>query len=274
MAKLVAAGAVSHTALMIRAKDKAPNEQAENVFHAFSELGRRLKEKKVDTLIVLSSDHVKTFFVDNMPSICIGIGDKGEGWGDAGVPQYDVNLDQSLAMHLLSYGLENSFDLSSSYDMKLDHGFIAPLHYLMPKMDIPIVPVFINSATLPISPMKRMYSFGEMLAQAITEWGEDKRVAIIATGGLSHWVAVPRMGEIAEEFDLRFIDQLLKNQNEEIQRLRNEEILEEAGNGALEIRCWVAVAGAVPDKKRELLCYEPVTEWATGIGIMDFMGGE
>ena len=40
MAKIVAAGAVSHTALMVRAKDKAPLEQAENVFGAF----RRIRD--------------------------------------------------------------------------------------------------------------------------------------------------------------------------------------------------------------------------------------
>lgn len=274
MAKIVAAGAVSHTALMIREKDKAPKEQADNVFNAFSEFGQRLKEKKVETIILISSDHVKTFFTDNMPSICIGVGDKGQGWGDAGVPQYELDIDQRLATYLLSYSLENDFDLSSSYEMKLDHGFIAPLHYLRPQMDIPIVPIFVNSATLPISPLKRMYRFGEMIAQAVNEWEEDRRVAIIATGGLSHWVAVPRMGEVAKEFDQHFIDQLLNNQNDELQAWTNEKILEEAGNGGLEIRCWVAVAGAVPNKKRELLCYEPVTEWATGIGIMDFMGGE
>jgi aromatic ring-opening dioxygenase catalytic subunit (LigB family) len=274
MAKIVAAGAVSHTALMVRAKDKAPKEQADNVFGAFAELGNRLKEKQVDTIVVLSADHLKTFFFDNMPSICIGIGETGKGWGDAGVPQYDVPMDQPLAKHLLTYGLENEFDLSSSYEMKLDHGFMAPLHYLTPQMDIPIVPIFINAATPPISPLKRMYRFGEMIAKAIKEWDENKRVALIATGGLSHWVAVPRMGEIAEEFDHRIINQLLQNQEQEIQKWSNEEIENEAGNGALEIRSWVAVAGACPNEKRELLCYEPVAAWATGIGIMDFMGGE
>ena len=39
MAKIVAAGAVSHTALMVRAKDKAPREQADNVFEAFCRIG-------------------------------------------------------------------------------------------------------------------------------------------------------------------------------------------------------------------------------------------
>ncbi|SDM48104.1 hypothetical protein [Bacillus sp. OK048] len=275
MAQIVAATAVAHTAFMIRAKDKAPKEMADNVFSAFEEMGRRLKEQNVDTIIVVSSDHVKTFFDDNMPSICVGIGDKGIGWGEAGVPAYEVPMDQSLAKHLVNYGLNNDFDLSYSYEMKLDHGFIVPLHYLLPQMDIPIVPIFVNAASMPLSPMTRMYRFGEMISQAVNEWDSDKRVALIATGGLSHWVAVPRMGDVAEEFDRLFLEKLIQHQDQEIiHQWGNEKILAEGGNGALELRAWMAVAGAVSKNNREVLCYEPMHEWSTGIAIVDLMRGE
>ncbi len=42
----------------------------------------------------------------------------------------------------------------------------------------------------------------------------------------------------------------------------------EAGNGGQEIRNWIAVLGALPDRKGEVLAYEPVPEWLAGCGAV------
>jgi 2,3-dihydroxyphenylpropionate 1,2-dioxygenase len=44
----------------------------------------------------------------------------------------------------------------------------------------------------------------------------------------------------------------------------------EAGSGGHEIRTWIALAGAVPDWKADLLAYEPVAPLATGCGLVAF----
>lgn len=270
MARIVFAAAVAHTALMLRAKEKAPKEQADQVYEAFAEARRRLEESRAEAIILFSAEHLMTFFLDNMPSLCISIGEKAKGWGEAGVPFYEAGVDQDLSKYLLTYGLENGFDLAYSYEMRLDHGFMVPLHFLTPQMNIPVVPIFMNAASPPLSPLRRMYQFGQMVAQALREWDKERRVAIVATGGLSHWVAVPRMGEIAVDFDRKFLDLLLQYRDEEILGWTNEQIELDAGNGALEIRSWMALCGAVPKGHRQLLCYQPVEAWATGIGLLDF----
>lgn len=270
MAHIAFAAAVSHTALMLRARDKAPREQAERVYQSFEEVRHRLKKSGAETIVLLSSEHLKTFFLDNMPSLCIGIGEKAQGWGEAGVPLYEVKLNQALSQHVLQYALEREFDMAYSYEMPLDHGFMVPLHFLTPQMDIPVVPVFMNAASPPIAPLRRMYHFGQMLAEAVSRWEKDQRVAIVATGGISHWVGVPRMGEIAESFDRKFLELLLQHKDQELLQWSNKHIEEEAGNGALEIRTWIALAGALPQGQREIVCYEPVKVWATGIGLFDF----
>jgi len=50
----------------------------------------------------------------------------------------------------------------------------------------------------------------------------------------------------------------------------HDEINVEAGSGGHEIRTWIALAGAVPGWKAELLAYEPVVAWATGCGLVAF----
>ena len=69
----------------------------------------------------------------------------------------------------------------------------------------------------------------------------DERIALVGAGGLSHWVGVPRVGDIDEEFDRWFLDRLAKGEVESILDMADDEIAL-AGNGAHEIRSWVAVA--------------------------------
>jgi len=46
--------------------------------------------------------------------------------------------------------------------------------------------------------------------------------------------------------------------------LTHADIERDGANGGQEIRNWVALLGAVPGWKGELLAYEPVAEWITG----------
>ncbi len=46
--------------------------------------------------------------------------------------------------------------------------------------------------------------------------------------------------------------------------MTSSDIERDGGNGGQEIRNWIALMGAVPGRKGELLAYEPVEEWITG----------
>ena len=56
--------------------------------------------------------------------------------------------------------------------------------------------------------------------------------------------------------------------------LRNwsyEEIEENGGNGGQEIRNWIALTrGSAQDLEAEVVYYEPIPEWVTGMGIVQF----
>ena len=67
---------------------------------------------------------------------------------------------------------------------------------------MPMVPVMVNTYYPPNQPTpKRCYAFGQAVRKAIESWDSDKRVALMASGGLSHVV-------IDEEIDAMVIDGL------------------------------------------------------------------
>jgi hypothetical protein len=43
-----------------------------------------------------------------------------------------------------------------------------------------------------------------------------------------------------------------------------------AGAGAFELLSWVALTGALAGRKGEVVAYEAVQPWATGVGLMSF----
>jgi protocatechuate 4,5-dioxygenase beta chain len=51
----------------------------------------------------------------------------------------------------------------------------------------------------------------------------------------------------------------------------DEQVLREGGNGALEIRNFVAAMSAVPGARGEVIAYHPVPEWITGLGFVQVL---
>jgi hypothetical protein len=93
---------------------------------------------------------------------------------------------------------------------------------------------------------------------------------VIATGGLSHDPTGPNWCLIDEKFDRRFLDHLVQGSTESLLREYTlERIFQPGKGGTPEILNWFAALGAVgAGTTATLLCYEPVREWATGMGYV------
>ena len=96
------------------------------------------------------------------------------------------------------------------------------------------------------------------MRKAIESWDTDKRVAVMASGGLSHVV-------IDEEIDQMTIEALKNKKPEGLWRLPRERLW----GGTSEILNWVALGGVV--ESMELKYLEYVTTYrspaATGCGM-------
>jgi hypothetical protein len=79
MAKLVGVYASSHAPLIIRGwKDVSPANQS-SLTRSMTELGGRIKASRADVIIEIAPDHWVNFFINNLPSICVGMGEEHEG---------------------------------------------------------------------------------------------------------------------------------------------------------------------------------------------------
>jgi hypothetical protein len=126
--------------------------------------------------------------------------------------------------------------------------------------------VILNDLEPPLPSVKRCYNWGTMLAQAVASYSGDLRVAVLATGGLSHSIAEPTMGEIDEAFDRACIDRFETGDPPALLDFLNDR-LPHVGNGAAEIRNWVAAHGVAGGKGFELIRYDPIPEVYVGCGF-------
>ncbi|ATO20149.1 3-(2,3-dihydroxyphenyl)propionate dioxygenase [Acinetobacter sp. LoGeW2-3] len=143
-----------------------------------------------ELVILFGPDHYNGFFYDVMPQFCIGmqaraIGDFNTAAGELSVPQADA---EALATHMIEAG----FDLAVSYQMQVDHAFAQPLETNFSSLtSVPVIPIFINSVAPPMPTFKRAIEFGEALGQYLKNL--NKRVLLLASGGLSHQPPVPEL---------------------------------------------------------------------------------
>lgn len=267
---MVFACAASHAPGMTAWTEAAPKEQAENFLASYRRLGERLAETKPDAIVALTVEHWANFFLNGMPAFCVGRAAHYDGpieeW--LRIPKARVAGDSILAAEIIDACLNGGFDPTFSDELLFDHATFLPLYFLNPKMAIPVVPIIINTLAPPMPTAKRCFAFGEFLGKLLDK--NQKRIAVIATGGLSHWPGEAKHGKINVPFDKQFLQTLISGERAQLTNYSHEEINSEAGSGGHEIRTWIALAGAVRDWKAELLAYEPVVPWATGCGLVVF----
>jgi hypothetical protein len=271
MAEIALAYCASHAPMMAAASDAAPEEQRKNFFAALEWVRDEAVQRGVQACVVLSNEHFTNFFLENFPQLCVGVGERNWGPTEAWLPidKAWVPGHPALADHIMRSTLASGFDPAFSHLLELDHGVMTVYHELHPAMQLPLVPIVQNCAVEPLMPIRRAYEFGKALGDAIRSFDGLDRVALVGAGGLSHWIGHPRVGDISESFDRWFLEQLEEGDLDDVLSLPDDEI-ELAGNGAHEIRSWVAVAGAVAPTPARTLAYEPIYPWITGMAVSHF----
>jgi hypothetical protein len=268
MASLVGCFAASHGPLIARDWLTMPEALRTQFRARFGEMGRRFQAARPDVLVEIAPDHWSNFFLDNLPSLCIGVGETHDGPPEPFLKDFPLKQipgHPGFAMHLLTTALAEDFEPSFSHHLKLDHGFCIPLL----RMELPripaIVPITVNDLEPPMMSIRRCLAWGRLLRRAIETYAEPIRVAVLATGGLSHSIGEPTMGAIDEAFDHECLRLFAAGDDVALADYL-EDALPRTGNGGHEIRNWVIAHAAAGSRGFELIAYEPVPQVYVGCG--------
>ena len=274
MARIIGAVACSHTPTIGFAFDK--NKQDDPVwapiFKAFEPVHVWLAERQPDVLFFIYNDHVSSFFFDHYSAFALGVGERhavaDEGGGARDLPPLAGH--PALARHIGRSLVADEFDMSFFQDRALDHGVFSPLSLLCPhkpEWTVPVIPLQVGVLQSPVPSARRCYRLGQALRRAIESYPEDLKVAIVATGGLSHQVHGERAGFNNTAWDAQFLD-LIEQDPERLARMTHVEYARLGGFEGAEVIMWLVMRGALSPQvtKRHQSYYLPsMTGIATAI---------
>lgn len=305
MGDIVLGVGASHSTLMNthweQVRDRAGAERFRDALAAARDAVAAVKP---DIAVIIGSNHFRGIWLDMVPSFALGVGEvisSGEARTPKGPQRADPEYAQSLADGLVARGTE----VAISARMQIDHGQSHAIQYLLEGIDVPVVPLMINVFASPLPLLSRCAQLGANLAEIVRESPEDKRVVVIASGGLSHRLPWPSRWQdphsddeeflvqawlngrgdwerydarrrqiitaaepvIFEQFDDQFLARLESGKLDHYLSWTSERLEVEAGNGGQELRTWLTMAAALGFAPGRRLAYSPMSEWLTGMGV-------
>ena len=241
-------------------------------FDGFPPAHEWLKRVKPDVVVVFYNDHGLNFFLDKMPTFAVGAAatyhNADEGWGIPTLPPFKGCPE--LSWHLIDHLIEQEFDIVTCQEMLVDHAFTLPLKLFWPQegaCPVMTVPICINTVQFPLPSAKRCLRLGQAVGDAIRAWDSHLKVAVMATGGLSHQLDGTRAGFINKAFDLQFMDSLISNP-EWATQYSIHELVEKTGTQGVELLMWLAMRGALGRgtvKEIHRNYHIPISNTATGV---------
>jgi hypothetical protein len=248
----------------------------------FEALKKQLEAFKPDVLLVVGDDQGEVFTEGNMPTYALFTCAEVHGSiniGLIGEPEEKNHITlrcaADLALHLLDALKRAGFDVSECKELKplgrpkrgLGHAFTRPVVKVTPQLNVPIIPLHVNCYFAPMPPARQCYELGRTIAHALKD--RPERVAIMASGGLSHDPRGPRAGWIDTSLDRWVLEQLRSGNVEGLCHLFEFDS-DTLRSGTGEIRSWIVVAGACSAARATIVDYIPAHHAVTGLGFAYF----
>ena len=229
---------------------------------AFAVLRNDLEQAQPDVLIVVANDQFVNFFWNNIPTFFVTIGDEVRGKFTRHSFQYRNHKE--LGKAIIRAGMDEGIDFSYGEHIELQHTQNVPLYFLLREPKIPILPIYVNTWVDPAPSPRRCYQVGELIRAVADE--SKERVAILSTGGLSHFPGSPRIGEIDETFDHKLLEVMREGKGKSLVDYSVQDLLQA---GDTEFLNWMVVIGAIGDAKASYTAYKPDFV-ATGWGFVSW----
>jgi 2,3-dihydroxyphenylpropionate 1,2-dioxygenase len=213
-----------------------------------ADIGRRLRALDPDLWIIFSNDHAEQFFHDAAPPFTIHVG--GEARGEFAGRKFHWQIPSEISFELVRALYRQNFDPAFTSTAKIDYAIGIPLTHL--GHTGPVLPIYVNAYLPPQPTMERCYAFGQAVARTVTALG--LKTVILSSGGMSHFPGTDRYANPELAWDKRVLEALAAGRLKSLIGFDETE-LDDTGN--IELRCWAAAAGALGERKPDVVSMDP-----------------
>jgi len=244
-------------------------------FDGFDAAHEWLARTRPDVAVVFYNDHGLNFFLDKLPTFAVGAAGEykhaDEGWGLPVALPYPG--DPAFSWHLIESLVAEEFDVTMCQDMLVDHAFTVPLALLWPRADarpVRTIPIEINTVQHPLPSTARCLKLGQAVGRAITSYGQDSKVLVVGSGGLSHQLDGKRAGFINKKFDQICLQKIV-DEPEALTRYSIPQLVEQAGSQGVELLNWIAMRGALTGQVSKVHSnyHIPISNTASALLVLD-----
>jgi 2,3-dihydroxyphenylpropionate 1,2-dioxygenase len=263
MAEIVAAAAAVHAPQLLSRPSYEEIDKLDNSTDALHAFGTVLDETRPDAVLVVGIDHLETFWLEAVPTFTLVISEECEATYTKWRRRKKVHT--GLAVDLLKGVVAQDFDLTYSQEAELGHAFLTPFEHILGDRDIPVIPLLVNTYLPPIPSPKRCFALGQAIAKALA--GRPERIAVIASGGMSHFPGTARYTAPNFAFDRWLIQETEAGRYEDLLGLTPVN-LDEVGESELLTWCVMLgmMGGRVPGS---LMSYQELSHH--GHGVIQFV---
>jgi protocatechuate 4,5-dioxygenase beta chain len=272
MAEIVSVIALAHAPGATGWLDKAPKHEQDELLAGYRRMGAALRAANPDVIVGVANDHLLNFPMESIPDWCVGTAARWRGPAEwfrdwVNVPPYEVAGHRDLARHIVRESGRRGFNLAFSDALEFDDNWSVPLKFLTPQYDVALVPIHMNCVVPPLPAPVRCHAFGQVLAEVVRGWPGTLRVAIMATGGLSHDPGGDRYFDVDERFDRWFLELLGSGDAGRVLREATIERMIAAGDGGtVELLAWLVAMGAAGRRAARTDFYVPSIALRCGMG--------
>jgi 2,3-dihydroxyphenylpropionate 1,2-dioxygenase len=227
-----------------------------------ADIGKRLRALEPELWIIFSNDHAEQFFHTAAPPFTVHVG--GEAHGEFAGRKFQWEIPSETAFELVRQLYRQNFDPAFTSTAKIDYAIGIPLTHL--GHTGPVLPIYVNAYLPPQPTMERCYAFGQAVARTVTAMG--LKTVILASGGMSHFPGTDRYSDPELDWDKRALEKLAQGNLKSLIGYDETE-LDETGN--IELRCWACAAGALGERKPDVVSLDP--SWHHNYASLAWTGG-
>lgn len=262
MAEIVSAAAAVHAPQLLSRPPHEELDKLDRSTDALRSLGAVLDETRPDAVLLIGLDHLETFWLEAVPTFTLVVSEQATARYME--RERSVPVHTELATALLHGVVGRGVDLTYSQDAVLGHAFLTPFEYVLADRQIPIVPMLVNTYLPPLPSPRRCHQLGRAIAEVLAD--RPERIAVLASGGMSHFPGTARYMAPQFSFDEWILQEVADGRYERLLELSPVQ-LDEVGEH--ELLTWFVALGVIGDQPGTLLSYQELSHH--GHGVVQFL---